>query len=32
MDLEVGAEASMSTSDGGKTWNVGTISIPPYTF
>ncbi|CZR66877.1 uncharacterized protein PAC_16778 [Phialocephala subalpina] len=32
MYLEVGAEASMSTSDGGKTWNVGTISIPQYTF
>lgn len=32
MYLEVGAKASMSTSDGGKTWNVGTISIPQYTF
>jgi hypothetical protein len=32
MYLEVGAEAAMSTSDGGKTWNVGTISIPQYTF
>jgi hypothetical protein len=32
MYLEVGAEASMSTSDGGITWKVGTISIPEFTF
>ena len=25
-------KASMTTSDGGKTWNVGTISIPQFTF
>jgi len=30
--LEVGAKATMTTSDGGKTWNVGTILIPQYTF
>ncbi|KAH8668691.1 hypothetical protein BX600DRAFT_538715 [Xylariales sp. PMI_506] len=30
--LEGGAEATMTTSDGGKTWNVGTITIPQFTF
>lgn len=27
-----GVTASMSTSDGGTTWNVGTINVPSYTF
>lgn len=30
--LGLGATGSMSTSDGGKTWNVGTINIPQFTF
>lgn len=32
LGLGGGATASMSTSDGGVTWNVGTINIPEYTF
>jgi hypothetical protein len=32
MYLEVNAEATMTTSDGGKTWTIGTIKIPEYTF
>lgn len=30
--LAGGATGSMTTSDGGTTWNVGTITIPQYTF
>ena len=30
--LEEGAEATMTTSDGGITWKVGTITIPEFTF
>lgn len=32
LGLAGGATASMSTSDGGTTWNVGTINIPAFTF
>lgn len=27
-----GVTGSMSTPDGGKTWNIGTIGIPQFTF
>ncbi|KAH6718549.1 hypothetical protein BKA61DRAFT_670970 [Leptodontidium sp. MPI-SDFR-AT-0119] len=32
MGLAGGATASMTTVDGGKTWNIGTISIPKFKF
>ena len=30
--LGSGVKASLTTGDGGKTWNVGTISLPQFTF
>ena len=32
LGLSSGVKASMTTSDGGKTWNVPSISIPQFTF
>jgi hypothetical protein len=32
MSKGAGVSGSMSTIDGGKTWTIGTIEIPEYTF
>lgn len=32
LGLAGGATGSMTTSDGGVTWNIGTFNIPQFTF